>query len=338
MKKILKKLAKAKIATYVLPPIMILLIWGTIAQSKIGIYEANRIFFNSYFFWCGFVPVPGLLFFWPIISISLAAKMILRTPKFFKKDKFGSNITHLASLILIASPIFTNHLTQEGFMILQENGKSQIFVDFFEKEAVLWENDKIISKVILSKKTTNLNNFMQIDNFYENCDSINYTPKKIALNAEDNMACAQIIHHGKKIDIFENEIIDLNQNNQQIQIRKKQTRLPFEIQLIKFNKTNYPGSENAKSYESKITLKNGSTNKNITISMNKPFTYEGYSFFQSSFINADGKTYSILNVVKNNLRILPYIISILLSIGLIIQTINSPKKTKLREEKERKNA
>jgi hypothetical protein len=50
--------------------------------------------------------------------------------------------------------------------------------------------------------------------------------------------------------------------------------------------------------------------------MNNPLRYKGYTFFQSSFAEHDGKVSTVLAVVHNKGWVYPYIGAILVAIGL----------------------
>jgi ABC-type phosphate transport system permease subunit len=52
--------------------------------------------------------------------------------------------------------------------------------------------------------------------------------------------------------------------------------------------------------------------------MNNPLRYSGYIFYQSSYIEDIDGVSSILAVVQNNNYFMPYISSMLMSLGLIV--------------------
>lgn len=93
--------------------------------------------------------------------------------------------------------------------------------------------------------------------------------------------------------------------------------------LLDFNMTLYPNSGIPKSYESKVSIKTeDGLERDVLISMNKPLRYKDLTFFQSSYyIAPDGTEYTVLAVVKNFGRLLPYISSLWIFLGLIIHFI-----------------
>ena len=55
--------------------------------------------------------------------------------------------------------------------------------------------------------------------------------------------------------------------------------------------------------------------------MNAPLRYDEYTFYQASYAEFQGRELSILAVVKNYGRLFPYISSIIMCIGILIQLI-----------------
>ena len=105
-------------------------------------------------------------------------------------------------------------------------------------------------------------------------------------------------------------------------LRKLRKKLPIELGLLDFRIKKYPGSEIVKSYESTVEIKHEDLKRELVISMNKPLRYKDYTFFQSSYqITPAGVEYSVFAVVKNSGRLLPYISSIVVFLGLLIHFI-----------------
>jgi len=113
--------------------------------------------------------------------------------------------------------------------------------------------------------------------------------------------------------------ININGNRIYFVLRKKRYLLPFTIKLIDFKRLFYPGSDIVKSYQSQVKIITQDLQRDVLISMNKPLRYKDYSLYQSAFnIARDGSEYSIFSVVKNSVRLFPYISSALTLFGLII--------------------
>lgn len=132
-------LAKPHILFYVLPWLMVLLVWGTLAQSDMGLYEAQTKFFSSWIYWWGPVPLPGGLAAITVIFINLLFKFLFKSH--WSPDKIGINITHLGVLLLILGGLLTALSAREGYVILPEG----------ETSAIVFKYDPIEERVLLQE-------------------------------------------------------------------------------------------------------------------------------------------------------------------------------------------
>ena len=104
----------------------------------------------------------------------------------------------------------------------------------------------------------------------------------------------------------------------EISLRRTRYYVPFTVQLDKFTHEKYPGTETPRRFASDVTLKEGASSFTYNISMNQPLRHAGLTFFQSSFGSTkDGKSLSVLQVVRNPGWLLPYISVAIMSLGLI---------------------
>ncbi len=99
----------------------------------------------------------------------------------------------------------------------------------------------------------------------------------------------------------------------------KYIEVPFEIKLNDFILERYPGTENASSYASEVTLMDSreGVKRDQRIYMNHVLDYKGYRFFQSSFDPDEKGTYLSVNHDFWGTWI-SYIGYIMLTIGLIL--------------------
>lgn len=73
-------------------------------------------------------------------------------------------------------------------------------------------------------------------------------------------------------------------------------KLPFQMQLQKFETSYYPGTQTAANYISHISItENGKEIQKATISMNNILSYKGYRFYQSSFDDDNKGTWLSVN-------------------------------------------
>lgn len=100
--------------------------------------------------------------------------------------------------------------------------------------------------------------------------------------------------------------------------------LPFSIQLEKFQKVDYPGTDTAMSFQSTVRV-NGA-GAPILISMNEPLKHDGYLIYQASYeMGQGGPTASIFSVNRDPGRMIKYIGAMILVAGIAIFTIMRSK-------------
>ncbi len=88
-----------------------------------------------------------------------------------------------------------------------------------------------------------------------------------------------------------------------VDMRKRFWPMPFEVKLDTFTADFHPGTSRPAKFVSDIRrVENGQESK-VTIQMNEPMRYEGYTFFQASYgppgAGPGDKMYSVFEVVKN---------------------------------------
>jgi hypothetical protein len=97
--------------------------------------------------------------------------------------------------------------------------------------------------------------------------------------------------------------------------------LPFTLRLDDFQKDVYPGTTVARAYTSHVTIRDGESEWTAVIGMNQPLRHRGFTLYQSAFEEGpDGQT-SIFSVVKNSGRLLPYLATWIVGIGLALHLI-----------------
>jgi hypothetical protein len=103
----------------------------------------------------------------------------------------------------------------------------------------------------------------------------------------------------------------------------RQVRLPFTVKLNRFELEHYAGSDMPAMYRSEVTVMDAANReqRTVTVEMNKPLEYKGWSFFQSGYSMLDGEKVSILAASMDPGRPIVYAGAILLVIGTAILTI-----------------
>jgi len=105
--------------------------------------------------------------------------------------------------------------------------------------------------------------------------------------------------------------------NWSIALRGRREYLPYSLTLKDFTHDVYPGTQIPKNFSSLVRLRNPGKgeDREVLIYMNQPLRYEGKAFYQASFGKND--TLSILQVVENPGWLLPYVSTVLVTVGLL---------------------
>jgi hypothetical protein len=101
-------------------------------------------------------------------------------------------------------------------------------------------------------------------------------------------------------------------------LRDRRVYLPYALTLEKFSHDVYPGTDIPKNFSSLVRLQNPSRgeDRQVLIYMNQPLRYDGKAFYQASF--GKGDTLSILQVVENPGWLIPYVSTVLVTLGLLV--------------------
>jgi len=105
----------------------------------------------------------------------------------------------------------------------------------------------------------------------------------------------------------------------EIAFRFEREYKPFSVELIELRHDEYAGSNIPKNFSSLVTVRaiDGSEERESLIYMNHPLRYHGFTFYQYQMDSANG--FSVLQVVRNPARWLPYVACILITLGLLWQ-------------------
>jgi len=346
IKKIGNYLAGGSILFYTLPWLMVLTVIGTVTQKDIGIYDAIHQYFHSVIAWLGPVPTPGGLTVLGLIFISLTVNFLFYSNWSWRKA--GINLSHFGILILLLGGILTVATKTEGFMIIPEGAENNAYSDYHNRVVKIGdtvfdfnhlEKDQIIKQNNISLKILD-----KCDNcgarapsgLYEDLKGLAVNmelydvPSEVNKEANFSGLVFKILtpksDQGTYIvmeDIQKNPVI----NDNEIKLTRAQTMLPFSIALQDFRKIDYPGTFKAQEFESDLIVQDYDTEWPVTISMNKPLRYKGYTFYQSSFDQSANGEVTVLSVVKNSGRIFPYLSTFIVLVGLLLHCILRVRKT-----------
>lgn len=348
-----KRLSQADIVFYIMPALIALLLVGTIAQKHMGLYVAQKMFFSSFVFWIGFVPLPGGYLLIGLLTVFLSLKFIFHSKWTFEKS--GVNLSHFGVLVLLAGGLLTAMYAREGYMIIPEGGQSPYVYDYIERELSIFEGGqkRIVPFERLEQGADlSLPFSLKVHQLCKNCEIKKREESDQGFGEKPMQSFARFMALQSKasaLDPEENlsgitfEVSGLSEDQDGIYIAfegmprpieftyqdrtyllilgKAQRVLPFELKLNDFEKQSYPGTDQAKEYLSDLVVLDGDVEWPVRVSMNEPLRYKGYTFYQSSFEKSPEGELTILSVVENQGRLFPYLGTLIVMIGLILHLI-----------------
>ncbi len=352
--KIVRFLVSVKITFWGLIGLFVITTLGTLHQVKYGLYNAQQEYFYSWITWIyDVIPFPGAQLVLWILFLNLLAVTLFSLR--YTWSKSGIIMIHIGLITLLVGSFITYHLSVESSLTIKEGESSNVSMSYRDWELALWTSSKdgrnvealdISENSISNVHFPQYNVSLKILSYYPNANA--YGPKskddqQHYLNASGIFRLAartsafdtaenipgvilqtQSIKE-KQLDILlyggESKPLPLqiNGNDYFIKLRRKRFLLPITIKLIDFIKVDHPGTQMAKSYESKIEIFTNSIQRKARIYMNNPLRFDDFTFFQSSYrVEEDGTEYSTLSVVKNVGRLFPYVASLIISFGLLL--------------------
>lgn len=349
-----RRLARPDLLFWTLPYLMILIFVGTIAQKSMGLYEAQKMFFSSFwFFWYG-VPLPGGYSVLAFMTLNLVCKFLFLSP--WTKAKIGIHIIHLSIIILFVGGLLTAITMKEGYIALSEGQSGSSVNDYHERTMTFTNDDNQIAMSFYDLKNTTISDLPFNVKILKTCVNTAIRPRE-NLDANNNegigaasmaeMVCADpfvenerniagVTYRVSGADEGQNGIyiaFETRQTTDQIngydvRLDRENRALPFSVTLNRFQRDVYPGTNMPRDYESRVTIQDGDIIWPAVIFMNEPLRYGGYTFYQAStLIDQDGQAVSVLSAVRNQGWIFPYISGILLAVGLLIHIFMRVKKT-----------
>ena len=352
IKKTATRLAEADMVFWLMPLLILLLIAGTVTQRWIGLYEAHQTFFASFIIWLGPIPLPGGYIILGLLAANLTAKFLLKSEWSIKKS--GIILAHMGTLILLIGGLITSIMAEERYLVLPEGGETPFIYHYTKRNLMIFDDEREIMRMPYSQikdwNTGDLPFAINIKFICDNCEILKReeTPdfdetktyggmaqfmalksKPSEKEPEANLTGFEFTISGSDQDghylAFDGmpKPIEIKANDKDYALifGKDQSALPFSVKLIDFVKDEYEATSMARGYHSDIIIKDGETEWETRIEMNKPLRYKGYTLFQSSYDQSQNGEISIFSVVKNSGWLFPYVGTIVLGIGLLVHII-----------------
>lgn len=346
MRRLVNWLASPAPIFYLLPPLIVLIAAGTVAQKYVGLYVAERTIFSSAIIWLfGYIPLPGGFTLMALLSLGLCFKFLFKSR--WEKARFGINLAHFGVLVLLIGGLISSLLGEEGFASIPEGEQTSQLRDYHTRELMVIKDSNIIAtlnpatlKAGVVLKDSAFPFALTVNEACRNCRissraqmsddlrgaalSIELTPTELMKNDESNTGGLTFTISNLSADTNGRYILFEDGPPTQLgpytlAYSKQLRALPFSVKLVDFVKTTYPGTDTAKAYHSDVVITDGAMSWPARIAMNAPLRYRGYTLYQSSFMQAqDGKEITVLAVSQDSGQYLPYAGTFIMALGLLL--------------------
>jgi len=333
--------------------LFLLTLWGTLYQVEHGLWASQQRFFYSWFFVSGgFFPFPGAKLVLAYLFVSLLLVTVLRLS--YRARKTGLILIHWGLLVLLAGGAITHFQAVESFLSLKEGERSNLTSDYRNWEISVWTESAPATNGLPEKRAVEA---IDTDRLLGGKAvlfpdaGLTLIPRRLFQNAMPNIEAppsgpqsasgftglsaaasqadpAQDLPGGEftvlaagatnQILLWAGEASPLHLGEKTIQLRRKRHPLPASLALKRFTKEEHPGTAVARRYESRVQLSEPRLSREVLIRMNEPLRFADYTVYQSSYSEEEGVPVSVFAVVKNGGRIVPYLASVLLFLGMLI--------------------
>lgn len=319
MKSILLRFADLRITSVLLLVFALETLVGTLMQAHYGLYAAQQLFFHN---WFG-VPLVGA-----IALLNLVAVLCVRMQ--WKPRNAGLIVLHLGLISLLTSAGLGYLVSEQGYMDLG-SGERRQHADSQEEWEIAFrakdDSGATVWSIPLAQLKVGQN--LELGPLFPQCKVAALAPNG-AIGPGNTIIPVQA---GKEPAIWSPAISLSNgialspqsvpwspKPGHELALRRKSFALPFALQLKEFKRNYHPGTSIAASYESKVMVVEGKSQRDVIISMNQPLRFGEYTVFQSSW-STDSQTgldRSTLSVMRNPLRNGPYAATLLIALGLFL--------------------
>ncbi len=370
--KIIRFCSSLKINVICLLLLYVLTFWGTVAQVNEGLYQSQHRFFESFVFLAfGFLPFPGgQLVMW-ILFINLICVALTRFLFQWRNIgilviHFGLLLFFISGYVTLQGAKESFVQLKEGqatnLSTSYHDWEIAIWDDIPQSDPLKIDRDVISIdfnqlKAGLVVPVAPLNFNLSIKEHYRNSIHVDEESNRDILNAsgirelrradlnkspEKNMP--GVVFGLQSGNETSKDVLLFSEDNKPLSVtiggktykfllRLNHSSLPFTLKLIDFKKEEHPGTSTARSYQSRVEIQIDQVKREKLISMNDPLRYKEYTFYQSSFaVDQLGNETSILAVVKNKGRWMPYISTGVTFIGLVIHFVTAFLRSRQRKK------
>lgn len=349
-RRIWRALISPRLTVICLAFLIVLTFVGTVYQTDHGLHQAKLRYFDSWLTSIGVVPFPGT----QLVLAVLLANLLGYLLQVLARDHmpYGILLTHLGILLMLVGGAITQRYGMESHLSLLEGETSNVSASYNSWELAVWNADMGVRHVRAADadrlKAGDVLEFpdpgltVAVESFHrnsrafqdgipeppENSRGITHVePAPLEKQPERNRpgAVLRLTWPGgdtRRVLLFGEDAVEgLSIGGKIYLLALRHTRypLPVLVTLQDFRREVHRGTEMARSFSSKIEVEAEGLKRELTVSMNKPYRHRGLTFYQASFSDdGRGTEMSTFAVTRNHARLLPYIATTVVVVGMLI--------------------
>lgn len=316
-------LASYGLATVVLVLLMFLVLFGTLAQSHMSLYDVQREYFEAFVVLLDVggvpVPFPGAALLISVLCVNLTLGGVIRMRR--GKATAGVLIAHVGILLLFVGGLVEWMWSDKGQMTLREGDASDEFSSYTDWEVAVRERrtDGSAREFVVPHKVLRgiedggalrvaakdlpfdlrLSGWVRNgvpkqasrpDQGAEGWTVDERVPEKEAERNEPAVYASVLRKDGTSSAtalLWGGErfpyATKVDGKVYEVELRRTRWTVPFRLRLDKFEKEDYAGIRMAKRFSSFVTMSETGVDRKVHITMNEPLRHKGYTFYQSSW-------------------------------------------------------
>ncbi len=331
--------------------LMALTFCGTLYQVDHGLHAAQVRFYDSYFLLLGgFLPFPGTQTVMAVLLVNLLGYLIKTLILY--RIRVGILMTHLGILMLLIGGAITHHFAEESHLTLQEGETSSVSASYGEWELALWMQEGPMRDVLAHDADNlkpgqtlafpNTDVRVTVESYFQNARAFRapmenpplntrsitkLEPTAISREQESNLAGGIFtVQAGdsapQRVLLYGEDTFPIGKST--LALRHRRYPLPLAVTLEDFERDFHPGTQMAKWYSSRVAIVGEGVQREVTISMNKPLRHREYTFYQASYAEEPtGWQSSTLAVARNYGRLVPYVATSIVALGMMVHFISA---------------
>lgn len=304
VKRVVQFLTSLKLTVACLAISLVLVFIGTLAQVDEGLYTAQERYFKSFLIYLEpagaqwRLPIfPGGYLVGTVLLVNLLAAHSKRFQ--FSKKKFGIFLIHAGLILLLIGQLFTDLLSRESALELEEGESKSYSRDFRKNELVFTDKSGADSNTVISIPESrlkadatisdpNLPFTVKVHNYWYNSDIVaEETDGAIPTKADQGQAgdffvvpmdpvtemdrrnlpsaVIEILDGDQTVGtwltsaILKPQTVSVDGKDYELSLRFRRYYEPFSLTLLKASHDNYMGTDLPKNFSSRVRIQNEET-------------------------------------------------------------------------------